>query len=177
MQKLDIINYALTKLGHRSLPSLEGQEKEAILANHLYPIVYDEILAMYSWAIAAKEITLTGVKKEDSWQCTIPDDCLRIISTTPMNAVKQLGNLLISDASTLILHYISRDIPTPHWPSQLTELMATRLAMQMAESLTQSGAKYGMAMRAFERAQARIHSRLLVSVEPRIVTTSSWCDK
>ena len=162
--QVDIANRALTKLGAARIISFGDDNKQARAVSSMFDIVRDAELRSHIWSFSIKRTSLPALISAPDWgfksEYQIPADCLRILMVndvyggpnmsdyrnSPTADYSLEGNKILTDfGAPLKLRYISRVQDTTQWDSMFVEAMACRLAMEMAEDLTQSNTKRELA--------------------------------
>jgi len=144
---VDICNRALDKLGQNPITSLDDGNTAANLCTRVWPITRDQVLREHPWNFAVKRIvtapSLTSPPWGFNYQHPIPSDCLRIIELQDVKADEyQIENKnILTDYDTLHLRYIYRVEDPNKFDSLFADLIATRMAFEMCEGLTQSTTK------------------------------------
>lgn len=162
--QVDIANRALTKLGAARIISFGDDNKQARAVASMFDIVRDAELRSHIWSFTVRRTALAALVSTPDWgfqfEYQLPSDCLRILMVNDVYGGPDMsdyrnaptadysleGNKILTDiGSPLKLRYISRVQDTTQWDSMFVEAMACRLAMEMAEDLTQSNAKRELA--------------------------------
>ena len=168
---VDIANRALTKLGAARIGAFNEQNKQARAVESMFDIVRDAELRAHIWAFSVKRDTLTVDTNSPDWgfnfQYVIPTDCLRIIQVNEFypgpdmsdyrnmsTAEYQIegGFILSHEADDLKVRYISQVTDTTKWDSTFVEAFACKLAVELAEDLTQSNTKRQLAWDEYKQA-------------------------
>lgn len=139
----DICNRALQKLGVSRITSLDEDSPEARDCNAAYEFVRDAELRRHPWGFAIKRVTLApDVESPDfgfNYAFTLPADALRILPDNEVTDwVVENGKLLTNDGDTLKLRYVARITDTGVYDPLFANVLATRLAFELAESITHS---------------------------------------
>lgn len=145
MTETQIANLALSQLGHRRITSLGDTTPEATLCDLHYETVRDSVLRDFPWSFAIRHAEPTQVPESPSWEFShafqLPSDpyCLRVVATdhdrvgTPWVVE---GRLLLISANRVRIKYIARIIDTTQYDPMFVQAFATRLAAEIAYSLT-----------------------------------------
>jgi hypothetical protein len=153
---VDICNRALDKLGQGSIVSLEDGTKAANLCNRNWPLVRDQVLRDHPWNFAVRRIILAPSESPPSWgfqyRSPIPADCLRLLEVRDLstNEYQIESGHILSNESALYIRYIRRVTDPNNYDSLFSDAVATRLAFELCESMTQSNAKKEMLMNEYE---------------------------
>ncbi len=150
--KVEICNRALQKLGAGRIVSLDQESKNARACNVAYEPVKLAELRAHTWNCAIKRFSLA----EDSpapentdyaHSYTVPPDWLRQLAPDPSKNLADLDwviegrKIYTNDSAPLNGRYIA-DITDPNlMDSLLREAIASKMAVELAEELTQSNQK------------------------------------
>jgi hypothetical protein len=162
--QVDIANRALTKLGAARIISFSDDNKQARAVSSMFNIVRDAELRSHIWSFSVKRASLAALVSTPDWgfqkEFQIPSDCLRILMVNdvyggpsmedyrnqPVADYSLEGNKILTDFSApLKIRYIARIADTTQWDAMFVEAMSCRLAMELAEDLTQSNSKRELA--------------------------------
>ena len=176
---VQICNLALQKLGASHIVSLTEDSKGARECNLAYEPVRDAELRAHTWNFAKARVVLapdsTAPPFGFDYQFTLPSDFLRLHPVDEETDWTIEGNkLLTNDGDTLNLGYIKRVTDPNIFDSTFVEVLAARLAMELAEPITQSNTKKDFAVKEYKRAlleARRVNAIENVSVEP---PTDRW---
>lgn len=144
---VDICNKALDKVGHGPIVSLTDGTKAANLCNRNWPLVLDQVLRDHPWNFAVKRTTLAPSSETPSWGFSyafpLPSDCLRLLEVRDLSTGEYQveGGRILADTSVLYIRYIRRMEDPNSFDALFSDLVATRLAFELCESLTQSNQK------------------------------------
>ena len=140
-----IYNRALTLLGstNRTTNTDDGKPWTDQL-NELWDQAVRDLLAEHPWNFAIRRATLNKSEKvEDGWQYQLPADCVRWLPAPRgdrsyvCGAVE--GRYLLTDSDSVPrIRYIAECDTVADWPAHFVTAMGYRLAMDAAESITQS---------------------------------------
>jgi len=145
---VQICNSALIKVGTDLIISLADDNKRAKVCQHQYPILRDEVLRSHPWKFATARIELAEVLPApdfgdyENW-FQLPSDCLRVLQIIDLIdgvAWERSGDLLLINAKTVKIKYIKRVTDTTLYDANFSEVLATRIASDLAWSLTQNAA-------------------------------------
>ncbi|KAF7958212.1 hypothetical protein AWV80_01185 [Cupriavidus sp. UYMU48A] len=156
----EICNRAVTKLGAARITSITENSKSARVMNALWDTVRKAELRRRIWTFATVRTTLPEVTPQPEWGYghgyQKPSDCLRLLQIGQTFVVPALtdyrdqddsayqleGNLILTDQNApLKIRYI-RDITDPGlFDALFVETMASKLAYEAAEEITQSLSK------------------------------------
>ena len=144
---VDLCNSALDKAGHSAITSLEDNTKAARLCLRNWPLVRDRVLRMHPWNFAVKRTNLAAHETAPDWGFTakfpLPSDFLRLLEVRDLSTGEfQLENGFIhANATVLYIRYIASITDPNVYDALFIDTVATRLAAELAEPLTQSTTK------------------------------------
>lgn len=148
--EVEICNLALEKLGAGAITSLDDDTVEARACNRRYDTARDALLRRYAWNFAIKRTDLAASTTAPSWEFEaaypIPADCLRVLEVQDDDAWKrEAGNILSDVGDPIYIRYIARITDPAQFDALFVEALASKLAYEMAEHLTQSATKKKLA--------------------------------
>lgn len=157
-----ICNLALTRIGHALITSLTEGTTTADLCNLHYAISRDAVLRAHPWNFAikrqvlAKDTTIPAF--EFSSRFPLPVDCLKVLRTdlessgislsavygfpgimgyaSDALAYRIEGRALLSNESAVSIEYIAQITDTAQFDSLFADVLAQRLAAEIAPRLT-----------------------------------------
>ena len=144
---VDLCNSALDKAGHGAITSLEDNTKAARLCLRNWPLVRDRVLRMHPWNFAVRRTNLAAHETAPDWGFTakfpLPPDFLRLLEVRDLSTGEfQLENGFIhANATVLYIRYIASITDPNVYDALFIDTVATRLAADLAEPLTQSTTK------------------------------------
>lgn len=138
-----ICNSALLKLGADIISSLSQTTRAAIICNTLYAYIRDEVMGESPWRFATTRTVLSPNATVPPYQFDfsydIPSDCLRLLTPEDDSIIWVVENgQILSNEPTLNMKYIFRNTDESSWDARFCEMLAWRLCMELALSLTQS---------------------------------------
>lgn len=137
--ELTVINRALMLLGADTVTSIYAPYRPVQIARESIDSVLAQILSLHNWKFASKHVSLTGVSVEGWFRSDLPADFIRVVRVLPKRALYRIqGRQLWSDHETVTLYYVfNADVEQlPEW---LYELVALKLAQNMAFAVTKDG--------------------------------------
>lgn len=168
---IQVANRALTKLGALRIISLADDSKQARAVASCFEDLRDDELRAHRWQFAMKRVELAAMSDTPpfgyKYQYALPPDFLRMdmVDDRYPSAVMDNyidaeyldwtveGNLILTDIDApLKLRYISRVEEPNSWDSNFREALASRIAMEICEDLTQSDTKKAAAQNDYKRA-------------------------
>lgn len=168
---VDICNRALSKLGAKRITSLDDDSVNSRACNACYEHLRDAELRLHPWNFAIKRAELAADSDAPEWgrtnAFTLPADFLRLIDDYPedntLDRDYQIeGRKILTDWSDpLYIRYIYKVTDPVEMDSLFREALATKMAIEMCEQLTQSNTKkadlkmdYADAIKAAKKANA-----------------------
>lgn len=148
---VDIANRALDKLGHGTITSLADNNTTASLCNRTWEFVRDQVLREHPWNFAVKRVTLAPLSAAPDWGFTyqhqLPSDLLRILEVRDLSTDEYQieDNKIMADEDTLYVRYIKQVTDPNEYDALFIDAVASRMAYEMCESLTQSNSKRQLA--------------------------------
>jgi hypothetical protein len=160
--EVGIANRALQKLGAKRIVSLTEDSKNGRAVNACYEELRDAELRAHTWTFATKRAQLAASATAPLFGKTnsfpLPSDFLRKLNLDPAQNVNTDDNQIegrdiITDATApLDIRYVFR-VEDPNAMDVLfREALASRIAMELAEELTQSNTKKADASDDYKRA-------------------------
>ena len=147
---VDICNSALYKIGAQRINSLSDDTKAAKICNDQYDRLRKEVLRAHPWNFAISWIELgqtvnTPVSDDYENEFLLPSDVLRVLETDIQDNLDwEIGynvdgnKVIFCNADTLKIKYIKDVTNTTRFAPDFEEVLAFRLAADMAYSLVQS---------------------------------------
>jgi len=148
----EICNSALNKIGAMRIDNISDNTKAAKLCNDQYDRLRREVLRSHPWNFAITWISLAAtvnnpVSDDYDYEFIIPSDVLRVLQTDITDDLGwEVGNnvdgnkVIFCNNSSLKIKYIKDITNTTRFPPDFEEVLAFRLAADMAYSLVQSRA-------------------------------------
>jgi len=146
-----LCNAALDHVGENEtvLTSLDEDRLAAKLCRRRYPAVRDALLQLHPWNFAQKRVALSADETPPAYgfayAYSLPSDCLQIemlAAEEPWQAGHawqvEGGKILTDLTPPLSLRYIARIEDPSCYPPLFRELLALRLAAELAQPLAQS---------------------------------------
>lgn len=179
---VDVVNRALDKLGYGPITSLDDGDKPANLATRTWPIVRDQVLRDHPWNFAVSRAITAPDSTAPSWGFSyrhlMPSDLLRLLEVRDLSTSEyQLeGRYILTDESVLYIRYIARVTDPNQYDSLFVDTVASRLAYEMAESLTQSNTKRELAWQEYTDGLERARRADAQENPPVVFEEDSWID-
>jgi hypothetical protein len=144
---IDVCNKALDKVGQNPITSLTDGTKAANLCLRNWPLIRDQVLRDHPWNFAVKRAVLAASGTAPVWGFTakfpFPSDLLRLIEVRDLSTGEyQIEDRDIhADGTVLYIRYISQVTDPNTFDALFVDTVATRLAAELCEALTQSTSK------------------------------------
>lgn len=142
--QLEIINAALSRIGANEIVSLDEGTAEARIAGASWEIARRACLRDHPWNFAIKEAELnrlTGVAPHQfKYAYRIPALCVRLLQVVGNPVYRlQAGNIQM-DGDRCQVRYVEDVQDTTQWDSLFVDVLAQRLAADIAYGITKSQA-------------------------------------
>lgn len=179
---VDVCNKALDKLGQLPITSLDDGTKPANLCKRNWEIVRDQVLRSHPWNFAIKRTTLSPSNTPPSWgfqyQSPLPADCLRVIEIRDLSTGEYQieGNAILSNSAAIYLRYIYRVTDPVQYDALFIDAVATRMALEMCESITQSNAKKNILFGEYDEVMTRAKRVDGQENPPSVFETDEWLE-
>jgi hypothetical protein len=142
--KVEIINVALSRLGANIITSADENSTEAIVANALWDNARRSSITDHPWNFAIAEQTLNAVSDASSFnyqfKYQLPAECLRVMEVYDTDDYKIIGHGIYSNETECVVRFVKDVEDTTEWNAMFTDVMAQRLAAEMAYAITKSQA-------------------------------------
>lgn len=190
---VEIANRALTKIGAKRLVSLDDNTKEGRETKSMFTIVRDAMLRAHNWRFSIKRAEVAAQVDAPafgySYQYRLPADCLKVLwvgdfypgadhsdyigADTSEYAIEN-GLILTDYVAPLKLRYVARIEDPTLFDSLFVEAFACKLAMELAEPLTQSGTKRDLAYREYRDAILQATNTNAIERPPVKTADDTW---
>ena len=149
---VDICNRALTKIGEDRIIAITDNSKQAKACNHAYEFVRDSVLRMHPWNCTVTRVQLAPLVTTPAFTYTyeyqIPSDCLKVLEVDTTYPWVVEGRKILTDEGTVLkVRYQKRETDPNQYDALLFEAIASKLAYELAEPLTQSNSKKDAALK------------------------------
>jgi hypothetical protein len=190
---IQVANRALTKLGANRITSLSDDVKAARSIASCFEDLRDDELRAHRWQFSMKRTSLAALSSTPAFgynlQYALPPDFLRldmindeypsVVLDNYIGAETQdymiEGNLILTDiAAPLKLRYIARIEDPTNWDVNFREAMASRIAMEICEDLTQSDTKKQAAANDYKRAITQAIRTNSIEKPPSTPPDNTW---
>lgn len=157
---VSICSRALQQLGEPAIASLAEDSRAARECALAYAPVRDAVLRDHPWNAALRRASLPALSEPPPWGFAfafqLPSDCLRVVEVLGCRAWAIEGRQLLADVDPpAALRYVARLEDPTLFDDLLAEAIAARLAVELAEALTQSTSKRELALALYATALRR----------------------
>ncbi|MCG8548238.1 MAG: hypothetical protein MJE12_28905 [Alphaproteobacteria bacterium] len=178
---VDICNRGLQKLGERKITSLDDDVKAARECKRAFELVRDAVFRDHPWNSLLARASLAALSEAPAWgfghQYQLPADCLRVLSVDGRSEWRVEGRRILTDAGApLNILYVRQETDPMLYDLLLVEALASRLAAELAEPLTQSNTKKEFAERQYLDVLSRARRADAQESSARTLTRSSWLE-
>lgn len=146
-----ICNRALEKLGAAKITALTDNTREGRACNRVFGPLRDMLLASHPWNFAVKRVNLAAAATTPAWGFTyefpLPADYLHLLEVDNTRDFRiessDVGEPVIrcDDAGPLFIRYIYKVDDSARFAALFDEALASVIAHELAEELTQSSTK------------------------------------
>tara|TARA_R110000803_G_scaffold124079_1_gene191901 strand:- start:11830 stop:12408 length:579 start_codon:yes stop_codon:yes gene_type:complete len=162
---VDICNLALQRLGAKPISSLSQDSTAARACNRAYEHSRDSELRAHPWSFARARASLAAESTDPIFgfakQYPLPSDYLRILPNDGVNGTSTQNDfqiegrkILTDDSSPISLVYLRKVTDTNEFDALFVELLASRIAVEIAEKVTQSNTKKADAQQQYKEVKA-----------------------
>ncbi len=157
--EVDICNLALQRLGAKSISSLSEDSTAGRECNRVYEHARDSELRSHPWSFARGRVELAASSTAPVFGYAkaypLPADYIRLLparnvsdNTTVLGGIDpnidwqiESGEILTDDAAPLQIVYLKKVTDPNAFDDLFTDLLVGRIAMDIAEKITQSNTK------------------------------------
>ena len=164
--QISICNQALAKVGGGAITSLTEGSTAADACRLIYDDLRDEILQMRPWPSSVKRTTLAKLVDPPAFEWAsafkLPPDFLAVwrLGITPEDrppyAVE--GRTLLTNLDQAHLVYVFRNEDPASYEPALADLLATRMAMELAVTVAANASLKASLMQEFEAKRLKSHN-------------------
>lgn len=183
--EVSICNLALQSLGAKSISTLVEDTVAGRACNRIYAHARDLELRAHPWSFARARVAVAASSTDPVFgyakQYQMPSDCLRILptnghgGTTNQDDFQIEGRQILTNASSPIKLVYVRQVTDPNTFDQLfVELLVARIAMEIAEKVTQSNQKKEDAMSLYVAARKEARRVNAFERPPQEEPVDSW---
>jgi len=149
---VEVVNVALSMIGEDPITSLQDDDQTARIANLRFPTVRDAVLRNHPWNVAKTRQQLARSIDDPpfgwKYRYALPNNWLRTIRINNYHEhwytygrhYEIEGRFMLTNLEKVQLVYVRRLEDVTKWDSLLTEVIAARLAAELAMSITQDRA-------------------------------------
>lgn len=156
---VDVCNIALLRLGAKPIAALTDDSKQGRFCNRIYNPARKSELRAYAWNFARGRAALAANADAPAFGFAnaypLPNDFLRLIPNITATDWQIEGKEILTDDGTpLQIEYIKDVTDANIFDDLFVDLLAARIARELAEPLTQSNAKIETAEAKYLRIKA-----------------------
>lgn len=178
---VEICNYALAKVGEQTIVSLNDGTDPANQCDLLYPFARDYVLRAHPWNCAIKRTALAASTTEPIYefdnQYPLPSDLLRLLDVdlgSDDDWRVENGAIVANVDGALNIRYVYRIEDPNRFDAHVVEVLASYLAVQLVEPLTQSNTKKQLLTQQFEQVFAIARRSDAQEDPPARLEDGSW---
>ena len=181
---IDLVNRALVLLGEQPIMALDQPCKPARVASIMYEGALESELSGHPWHFAKKRQILAEVDDPDApdgeASYRLPSDWLQSLAVCTVSgeedlqAVHEGAYIRSPNPSGVMLSYLAKIDDPSAWPALFREVLVLRLAVDMAQSLTQSGGSRASLNQAYELALRKARHANAWMASPASLPVSHW---
>jgi hypothetical protein len=171
---VSVANMALTRLGGRSIASLDEGSRESILANTFFDLSRDAVLREHHWTFASRRRVLARVDSVltgSGWAYVYgyPTDCLAVRwlynpvvdgDSIPYEVTSDARGtrVILSDLGDAVLIYTARHTDMGRCDPLFIEALSWKLASEIAVPLSQDRSLAKMAFEQYRMVLSQAHT-------------------
>ncbi|MDH4385133.1 MAG: hypothetical protein QE280_06800 [Caulobacter sp.] len=177
-------NAALARLGQGGILSLDDEDDRARWIRSRIEDVRDLVLRTGRWhfAVARAQLPAEAVAPPFGFarQYPLPADCLQLVDVVGLPAAPggafalEGGRILTNAAAPLSIRYVRRVVDVAAWDPLFAEAVVCRLAMDLAEKLTQSRSRAEAAARDYQLALREAFRVNAIEAPPELTPDGDW---
>lgn len=186
-------NSALAKLGQGAVLNFDEESEAARWLKARFAPVRDLVLRSYPWTFAMKRAQLSADTAAPAFgyarAFTLPPDNVRLHEVDGAYQPTNLGRITSSGGAVyaveggkiltdlegpLLIRYVSNDVAPALWDALFDEALACKLALELAEKLTQSSGKKEAALRDYTIAIREAERVNAIESPPEEQVDGSW---
>lgn len=149
-----ICNIALGNLGANLISSLTETTTEATLCNVHWDNVRRATLSLHPWNFAIKRQQLTALSTKPafgySYAFQLPSDNLRVLRVEGDGDYKVEGQTILTNSNDCFLKYVFDNVDVTSWTDSFSDLVASRLQVELAYGITKSTSQKEQATSMYE---------------------------
>ena len=143
--KTEILNRAILLIGEPGVTDIESNVKIARNANQLYDQTRKAVFRAHPWNCLKKRLSLSLTQTTPAfgwdYQFDLPGDYIRMLCVEDDLPYSIEGKFLLSNYDTFKIAYVCNELDTTVYDPLLLDAFATRLAVDLAPSITHDVAK------------------------------------
>ncbi len=199
--QIEVANRALSKIGAARITSLDDNNVQARAVSAAFNIVRDDEIRAHGWSFAMRRTVLSASTETPAfggaYVYPLPTDCLRLwmigdwywmgpdmsdyrASGDPVYTVE--GRSLLTsqprpaDAvpGAVRIRYLAQVADTTQWDANFVEAFACRLAVEIADELTQSATKKNGMWQEYDQAIRRARRTNAIELPPEYIQDDTW---
>ena len=179
--KINIVNRALGLLGAEFITSLTEDTKAARFSNELFDDTRDSIFRLHPWNSCIKRASLSLLSSTPAYYFTkefqLPGDFIRIHQPEDDTVEYKIeGNKLLTDQDTFKCTYIFRNETINTYDPLLVDVLAIKLAANLAMPLLQDPKTLDMMYKLYYEKLASARSADAVEGTPEGIVADFWLD-
>ena len=140
---ITICNLALSKIGEPPISDLEEGSREARAVGLIYAACRDEVMQLRPWTSCVTRTSLSPLSDSPSFEYSyayvLPSDFIDLVrlgeSDDDQIAYKIESGMLLTDSETAYIIYIYRNENAGNYEPKLVDLIASRMAVDLALSV------------------------------------------
>jgi hypothetical protein len=182
---VDICNLALQRLGAKPISSLSQDSTAARACSRAYEHSRDSELRAHPWSFARARASLAAESTDPIFgfakQYPLPSDYLRILPNDAANVNSNQDDwqiegrkILTDDSSPIQLVYLKQVTDTNEFDALFVELLASRIAVEIAEKVTQSNTKKDNAEKRYEAIKSEARKVNAFERPPQVPVDDTW---
>lgn len=182
--EVDICNRALQKLGAARITALTDQSVNARACSTAYAICRDDLLREHPWNFAIQRFQLAASATTPAFgpanAYPLPTGWLRVLPPDPFQNTNDRdwiiegGQLLTDDPSPLNIRIVMQVTDPNLMDVTFREALASKLAYELAEPLTQSNTKKQAAAAMFKDDIAQARKVNAIEKVPQAAVEDTW---
>lgn len=183
----EICNSALLKLGAKRISDIDDDAVNARACRDCYERLRNAELRKHIWNFAIARATLPAESAAPEWgrarAYQLPSDFLRLAPDYEEDTylekdwVIEAKFIYSDDVSPLRIRYIKRVADTTTFDPLFDEALASKMADEMAEALTQSNTKKAAAATDYKEAIAEAKRVNGIEKRPQVAPPSEWISR
>ena len=179
--KINIVNRALGLLGAEFISSLTEDTKSARFSNELFDDTRDALFRQHPWNCCIKRASLSKTSNTPAFYFTsefqLPADWIRIVKPEDDQVEYKIeGDKLVTETDTFKCTYIFRNETISTYDALLIDVLAIKLAANLAMPLLQDPKTLDMMYKLYYEKLASARSADAVEGTPEGIVADFWLD-